>query len=54
MSDGVLTIERANPETMGRWEVFRTGMTTSWKYQPRRFILSLGRAVLLGLVFSGL
>lgn len=54
MSDGVLTIERSNPETWGRWEVFRTGLTMSWEHQPRRTALSLGRTALLGLVFVGL
>lgn len=54
VSDGVLTVKRSNPESMGRWEVFRTGLTTSLEHQPRRAVLWLGRTALLGLVFIGL
>lgn len=51
MSEGVLTIERSDPEKMGRWGVFRAEFTASWKYQPRRTALWLGRTALLGLLF---
>lgn len=54
VSDEVLTVKRSNPETMGRWEVFRTGLTTSWEHQRRRTGRWLGKTALLGLAFTGL
>ncbi len=54
VSDGVVTIERADPETMGRRTVLRTAVATSWEHQPRRTALRLGSTALLGLVYLGL
>lgn len=54
VGDKMLTVKRSNPETIGRWEIFRTGFTTSWEHQPRRTVQWLGRTALLGLIFIGL
>lgn len=51
MSDGLLTINRSDPESMGRLKVLRTGFAASWKHQPGQTALWLGRTALLGLLF---
>lgn len=52
--EGVLVIERRDPEEMGRWEVFREGLSMNLEYRPWVTVGQLGVMVVLGLIFVGL
>lgn len=52
--DGVLIIERRNPEEMSRWTVLREGLSMNLEHRPGGTVARLGVVVVLGLIFVGL
>lgn len=49
--DGVLVVDRSDPDEMGRWEVFRNGLRRGMEYRPWITGVWIVGSLLLGLVF---